>query len=148
MSKIDKSKQRKSNKNALLLSYRKEMRRLKKEEDAQTQKHTFKTCPKGIWHQGLKEFTASCEWMIGRNYFIRTVTHHIIGRLLSVTAQELFLEDAAWVAEDGRFSECLASGKVKEADPAPNGQCIVGRGSLIDAYPWNHPLIRQSVPIR
>ena len=70
---------------------------------------------------------------IGANYFIRTVTHHHTGRLVQVTQQELVLEDAAWIADTGRFSVALATGDFSEVEPFPDGRVIVGRGAVIDA---------------
>ena len=72
-------------------------------------------------------------YRIGANYFLRTVTHHHTGRLVQVTQQELVLEDAAWIADDGRFSEALESGSFTEVEMFPKGRVIVGRASIIDA---------------
>lgn len=72
-------------------------------------------------------------YRIGANYFLRTVTHHHTGRLVQVTQQELVLEDAAWIADDGRLAEALQSGNFNEVEMFPKGRVIVGRGSLIDA---------------
>lgn len=72
-------------------------------------------------------------WEIGKNYLIRTVTMIDIGRLVAVTPTELVLVDAAWVADTGRFSECLKTGSYSEVEPFPDGRVIVGRGSVIDA---------------
>jgi len=71
---------------------------------------------------------------IGANYFIRTVTHHFTGRLVHVTTQELVLEQAAWIADDGRFSDALKKSEFAEVEPFPSKQkVILGRGSIIDA---------------
>ncbi len=72
-------------------------------------------------------------YRIGGKYFIRTVTHHHTGRLVQVTQHELVLEDAAWIADDGRLSESLVTGKFNEVEMFPPGRLIVGRGSVIDA---------------
>ncbi len=82
-------------------------------------------------------------WEIGKNYFLRTVTHHVVGKLKAINPYEIVLIDAAWVADDGRFGECLEKGIVKEVEPAPEGIALIGRGSLIDAYTWNHDLLRE-----
>ncbi len=77
----------------------------------------------------------SCLWEIGANYFIRTVTFHFTGRLKAVTQHELWLEDAAWIADDGRFTQAVESGVFNEVEPYPSGRTVaVGRGSLIDAH--------------
>ena len=79
---------------------------------------------------------STCEvspWRIGKNYLIRTVTMILTGRLTQVTRQELVLEDAAWIADTGRFMQAVADGNFKEVEPFPDGPVIVGRGALIDA---------------
>lgn len=71
---------------------------------------------------------------IGANYFIRTVTHHLTGKVIQVTRQELVLVNAAWIADDGRFADALKTCQFNEVEPFPPGKkVIVGRGSLIDA---------------
>jgi hypothetical protein len=70
---------------------------------------------------------------IGEAYFIRTVTFHLTGRLVEVTSQELVIEDAAWIADDGRFADALKTGAFSEVEPYPDGKVIIGRGALIDA---------------
>lgn len=70
---------------------------------------------------------------IGANYFIRTVTHHHTGRLVEVTPTELVLENAAWIADSGRFADALKSCSFNEVEPFPSGRVIVGRGALVDA---------------
>jgi hypothetical protein len=74
------------------------------------------------------------HWKIGKNYFIRTVTHHLTGTLLKVTENELVVENAAWIADDGKFSKALATENFNEVEPFPDGELIIGRGSLIDAF--------------
>ncbi len=76
---------------------------------------------------------AEHPWQIGKIYLIRTVTMIQTGRLTRVTPQELVLEDAAWIADTGRFANALISLNFAEVEPFPPGEVIVGRGSLIDA---------------
>jgi hypothetical protein len=73
-----------------------------------------------------------CPYPVGKNVFIRTVTHHHTGRLVQVTDQELVLEDAAWIADDGRFEEALKTGVFNEVEMFPRGRVIIGRGAIID----------------
>jgi hypothetical protein len=72
-------------------------------------------------------------WEIGKNYLIRTVTMIDTGRLVAVTPNELVIEDAAWIADTGRFAEALTSLSFNEVEPFPEGRVVIGRGSLIDA---------------
>lgn len=82
-------------------------------------------------------------YKIGANYLIRTVTMIQTGRLVAITNQELVLEDAAWIADTGRFNECLKTGEFNEVEPFP-GRIIVGRGSVIDATEFEHKLPRSA----
>jgi hypothetical protein len=77
--------------------------------------------------------TASHPWEIGKNYLIRTVTMIDAGKLVAVYDDELVLENAAWIADTGRFSDALTKLNFNEVEPFPQGLVIVGRGSIIDA---------------
>lgn len=78
-----------------------------------------------------KSITALGE--IGANYLIRTVTMIDTGRLVAVTAQKLVLEDAAWIADTGRFADAVEKAEFGEVEPFPAGRVILGRGAIIDA---------------
>jgi hypothetical protein len=72
-------------------------------------------------------------YTIGANYFIRTVTHHHTGRLLEVLKHELVLDQASWIADDGRLTDSLRTSVFNEVEMFPPGRLIIGRGSIIDA---------------
>lgn len=76
-----------------------------------------------------------CPWEVGKPYFIQTVTHYYTGRLIGKTATELVLEDAAWIADTGRFTQAMESpDNFSEVEVYPDGrQVIIGRGSIISA---------------
>jgi len=82
-------------------------------------------------------------WVVGQSYFIRTVTHHLTGRLVSIDEHEILLVDAAWIGDDGRFAQAVAEGTFMEVEPYPDGRIVaVGRASLIDAVEVTFPLPR------
>lgn len=78
----------------------------------------------------------------GKSYFFRTVTQFITGRVERVTPKEIILSDAAWIADTGRFSDALKTGKLNEVEPFP-GEIILGRGAIVDCCEWLHPLPRE-----
>jgi hypothetical protein len=87
----------------------------------------------------------------GKAYLIRTVTMTLTGRAVSAAGGFLVLQDAAWIADTGRFHQILAGGFTSvrgvEIEPAPKGDdVIVGLGAIVDAYPWAHELPRQTMP--
>ena len=69
---------------------------------------------------------------VGKDYFIRTVTHYYTGRLIWVGEKEIVLEDAAWIADTGRFNDFVAGRSVNEVEPYPSQPVIIGRGAIID----------------
>lgn len=76
---------------------------------------------------------------IGCVVLIRTVTHYHIGRVIELFQLHgvgfVTLEDAAWVADTGRFSEALKGRIVNESEPFDQ-PVTVGLGSIIDATYW------------
>jgi hypothetical protein len=87
------------------------------------------------------ETKKSGPYQIGMAYLIRTVTHYYTGRLIAVYPQELLLDNAAWVADTGRYSAAFQSGDLCEVEPIV-GPCIIGRGAVIDAVQWPNALPR------
>lgn len=69
---------------------------------------------------------------IGAVYLIRTVTMIDVGRVVAASKQWVILEDAAWVADTGRFSDALKKWQFNEVEPFPDGLVGVSCGSIID----------------
>ena len=78
-------------------------------------------------------------WTVGRKYFIRTVTMHHVGELVSFNDKELVLKDASWVADSGRFSSALKTGNLDETEAFVN-DVLVNRDAIVDATVWDHDL--------
>ena len=76
---------------------------------------------------------------VGDTIFIRTVTMYQIGNVAHIGPDSITLTDASWVADVGRLGESLATGNLLEFEKTP-GWITVGRGAIIDIYPWGHAL--------
>ena len=99
------------------------------------------TAPVGSQVQ-IESSLESHPYEVGAGYFIRTVTHHYTGVIVEDHQTELVLTDAAWIADDGRFSAAVANGEFSEVEPYPNSaRVIIGRGSILDAVkvPYKMP---------
>ena len=80
---------------------------------------------------------------IGKNVFIRTVTHHYTGSVVGIANGFMWLTKAAWIADDGRFAQCIAEGKVNEVEPYPDDMLVpVALSAFVDFCEWRHPLPR------
>ena len=84
------------------------------------------------------------SYEIGGKYLIRTVTMMYTGEVMSITANDLVLKDAAWIADSGRYSDALNKGALNEVEPYPH-MVIITRQSIVDAAPWNHALPREQM---
>ena len=93
--------------------------------------------------QEIKE--SNHPFKIGENYFIRTVTMHMIGKLEAVHDTELVLSNASWVADSARLNEFLRNGISSSVEIEKfSNDMIVGRQAIIDATIWNHSLPSES----
>lgn len=76
-------------------------------------------------------------WLVGRPYYVLTVTMGIHGILVEVGQQELILMDAAWIADTNRLHD-FVTGKArpKEVEPFPRNTPVkIGRGAIVFACP-------------
>ena len=73
----------------------------------------------------------------GKTVLIRTVTMAHLGRVVSIGDRYITLAGGGWLADTGRFSEALTSGKVSEFERAP-GPFLVATGAIVDIWPWSH----------
>jgi hypothetical protein len=70
---------------------------------------------------------------IGANYLIRTVTMIDTGRVVAASHKYIILEDAAWIADTGRFSDALKKCQFNEVEPFPEGRVVLNATAIIDA---------------
>ena len=70
---------------------------------------------------------------IGGIYLIRTVTMIDTGRVIAASPQWIILEDAAWIADTGRFGDALKKCEFNEVEPFPDGRVILNATAVIDA---------------
>lgn len=86
----------------------------------------MKSIPQGIDENPFME--------VGKNYFLRTVTHYFTGTLVWVGEKELVFENACWIADTGRFNEFISE-KITANESEPynkESKVIIGRGAIVD----------------
>jgi hypothetical protein len=74
----------------------------------------------------------------GKNWFIRTVTYHWVGKVKKVSGKFFILENASWIADSGRFMQAIKDGELNEVEPV--GIAIVNIETIVDICPWTHKL--------
>lgn len=110
---------------------------LRELEELETLEKQVEEKKSGIEYQNL-----DLPFKVGGAYFIRTVTYFATGRVKAIVGSFLVLEDAAWIADTGRFSDALAKGEMSEVEPVDT-EMFVNVGSITDAFPWKHKLPRE-----
>ena len=98
---------------------------------------TFEKLKDQLTNEGYKDIN-KLEDMIGEKFFFRTVTYHLTGKVKKVIGTILELEDAAWIADSGRFMQCIKDGKVNEVEPV--GKAYLNISAVTDFFPWKHKL--------
>ena len=77
--------------------------------------------------------------LVGNSYFFRTVTYHLVGRVVAEHSNNIVeLDQASWVADSGRFMGAIKSGTLNEVEPV--GKAYINLKSVTDFFPWVHPL--------
>jgi hypothetical protein len=76
---------------------------------------------------------------VGKAYLFRTVTHIELGRVEWIRGNFAKIVDASWIADTGRYHDCLKNGTLNEVEPYPRYSCV-HLPSLINFAPWDHEL--------
>jgi hypothetical protein len=98
---------------------------------------TYEKLKKQLIEESYKEIN-DFQDMVGENFFFRTVTYHLTGRVKKVIGNILQLEEAAWIADSGRFMQAIKEGKLNEVEPV--GTAFINVNSITDFFPWKHKL--------
>ncbi len=76
---------------------------------------------------------------IGEKYFVRTVTHYMVGKLEEITGNFMVFSNASWIADTGRFADFLKTGEASEVEPVI-GLYRLAVGSVVDVFDFEHTL--------
>jgi hypothetical protein len=79
----------------------------------------------------------------GSKVFVRTVTYHSVGEVVKSEEGWLYLKDASWVADSGRFNIALSEGTLSEVEVV--GDMAINCATIVDAFPWRHSLPTASI---
>lgn len=98
---------------------------------------TFEKLKTQLGEDCFKDITSLSD-MTGEKFYFRTVTYHLTGRVKKVIGSILELENAAWIADSGRFMDCIKKGTLNEVEPV--GRAYININSVTDFFPWKHAL--------
>ena len=81
---------------------------------------------------------SSLSDLMGKAFFFRTVTYHLVGKVEKMHGKMLQLSGASWVADSGRFMNAIKEGGLQEVEPV--GIAFVNLDTVTDFFPWKHKL--------
>jgi hypothetical protein len=84
---------------------------------------------------------SSMQDLIGKKWFIRTVTYHWVGKAEKLIGQVLIMSNASWVADSGRFMNAIKEGVLEEVEPV--GMAGVNLATMTDIIEWKHDLPKE-----
>jgi len=73
-----------------------------------------------------------------KSFYFRTVTYHLVGKVVKRIGKILELETASWVADSGRFTQAIKDGNLREVEPV--GTAFINLDTVTDFFPWRHNL--------
>lgn len=82
--------------------------------------------------------------LVGKKVFLRTVTYHLVGEVVKIVGDLMFLKKATWVADSRRFSEAVKNGFSNEAELEYVGDWFVNIKAITDGGIWKHKLTEKS----
>jgi len=103
---------------------------------------TYEKIKNQLGEENFKEIQNLTD-MVGEKFYFRTVTYHLTGRVKKVIGTILELENAAWIADSGRFMNAIKEGKLSEVEPV--GSAYINIASVTDFFPWKHKLPEKQV---
>ena len=90
----------------------------------------------------LNAISPPTPFIKNKNYLIRTITMCDVGRCVEVVGNFLIMENASWIADTGRFNECLVDPlKFNQIEPFKH-PIYINLNAIVDAtpYPYELPL--------
>jgi len=76
--------------------------------------------------------------LIGKKFFFRAVTYHIVGKVEKRVGDFVELSGASWLADQPRLMNLIKNGELGEVEPV--GKMFVNLKAVTDFIPWNHKL--------
>ena len=75
---------------------------------------------------------------VGKSYFVRTVTYHLVGRVTKIKENWITLEDASCVFNTDNMTTMIRTGTIASSNYL--GDVTVNANSITDFFPWKHEL--------
>jgi hypothetical protein len=83
---------------------------------------------------------SSYEDLVGEKMFFRTVTYHALGEVKKIVGRFVYLKNASWIADTGRFGDWIKDGVQTNSEIEPVGEMFLNLDTVVDFFTWRHKL--------
>ena len=80
------------------------------------------------------------EDLVGEKMFFRTVTYHALGEVKKIVGRFVYLKNASWIADTGRFMNFIKDGVQDNTEIEPVKEMFLNMDTVVDMFKWNHKL--------
>jgi hypothetical protein len=82
----------------------------------------------------------SYQDLVGEKIFFRTVTYHALGEVKKIVGRFVYLKNASWIADTGRFMNWIKDGEQTNSEIEPVGEMFLNMDTVVDMFVWKHKL--------
>jgi hypothetical protein len=93
----------------------------------------------------LNEGVPMLSFQVKEKYYIETFGKYYVEQVSEVTGTELSLTKAAWVANTGKYSEFLKTGKAENMEVEPIGEMSLPLAYVSFKKVWKHNLFDKAI---
>jgi hypothetical protein len=93
----------------------------------------------------LNEGVPMIQFQIKEKYYVETFGKFYVGEVSEVTGTELSLTNAAWIADTGKYSEFLKTGKAEGMEVEPVGDMSLPLAYVSFKKVWKHKLFDKAI---
>ena len=93
----------------------------------------------------LEEHEPMMKFEIEEKYYVETFGKFYVGEVVEVTPLEVSFKNASWVADTGKYSEFLKTGKSNEMEVEPIGDITLPVAYISMKKVWKHKLFDKAI---
>lgn len=98
-----------------------------------------------VKEQIREAITPPVPFKIGKKYIVRTITMINVGRLTGITGKFITLDDASWIADAGRWEECITKPDGLNISEKFKKPVHINVESIVDVTEWELALPETSI---
>lgn len=84
---------------------------------------------------------SSYQDLVGEKIFFRTVTYHALGEVKKIVGRFVYLKNASWIPDTGRFMNFLKDGVQSNTEVEPVGEMFLNMDTVVDFFYWKHKML-------